>query len=41
VRNQDLPLIQGIVLFYCVIVLILNLLVDASYLNLNPKLRAA
>jgi ABC-type dipeptide/oligopeptide/nickel transport system permease component len=41
VRNQDLPLIQGIVLFYCVIVLILNLLVDASYLTLNPKLRAA
>jgi len=41
VRNQDLPLIQGIVLSYCVIVLVLNLLVDASYLTLNPKLRSA
>jgi ABC-type dipeptide/oligopeptide/nickel transport system permease component len=41
VRNQDLPLIQGIVLCYCVIVLVLNLLVDASYLALNPKLRTA
>ena len=41
VRNQDLPLIQGIVLCYSVIVLVLNLLVDASYLALNPKLRTA
>lgn len=41
VRNQDLPLIQGIVLCYCIIVLILNLVVDASYLALNPKLRSA
>jgi peptide/nickel transport system permease protein len=41
VRNQDLPLIQGIVLSYCIIVLVLNLVVDASYLALNPKLRGA
>jgi ABC-type dipeptide/oligopeptide/nickel transport system permease component len=41
VRNQDLPLIQGIVLCYSVIVLIFNLMVDASYLALNPKLRSA
>jgi ABC-type dipeptide/oligopeptide/nickel transport system permease component len=41
VRNQDLPLIQGIVLTYCIIVLVLNMLVDASYLALNPKLRSA
>jgi ABC-type dipeptide/oligopeptide/nickel transport system permease component len=41
VHNQDLPLIQGIVLCYCIIVLTLNLLVDASYLALNPKLRSA
>lgn len=41
VRNQDLPLIQGIVLTYCIMVLFLNLAVDASYLALNPKLRAA
>jgi len=41
VRNQDLPLIQGIVLTYCIMVLFLNLAVDASYLALNPKLRTA
>ena len=40
-RNQDLPLIQGIVLTYCLVVLFLNLAVDAAYLALNPKLRAA
>lgn len=41
IRNQDLPLIQGIVLTYCIIVLTLNMLVDASYLALNPRLRSA
>ena len=40
-ENQDLPVIQGVVLSYSIIVLVLNLLVDASYLTLNPKLRAA
>lgn len=39
IRNQDLPMIQGIVMTYCLIVLLLNFLVDASYLALNPKLR--
>ncbi len=41
VRNQDLPLIQGIVLTYCIVVLALNFAIDASYLALNPKLRIA
>ena len=39
VRNHDLPLIQGIALVYCVIVLIINTVVDLAYLALNPKLR--
>ncbi|HEX9465999.1 MAG TPA: ABC transporter permease [Alphaproteobacteria bacterium] len=39
VRNHDLPLIQGITLVYCVIVLIINTVVDIAYLGLNPKLR--
>jgi len=39
VRNHDLPLIQGIALVYCVIVLIINTIVDLAYLGLNPKLR--
>jgi peptide/nickel transport system permease protein len=37
-RNQDLPLIQGIALVYCVIVLVLNTIVEVAYLGLNPKL---
>ncbi len=39
VRNHDLPLIQGIALVYCVIVLVINTVVDLAYLALNPKLR--
>jgi ABC-type dipeptide/oligopeptide/nickel transport system permease component len=40
-RNHDLPLIQGIALVYCVIVLVINTIVEVSYLGLNPRLRAA
>jgi len=40
-RNHDLPLIQGIALVYCVIVLVLNTVVEVAYLRLNPKLRKA
>lgn len=40
-RNHDLPLIQGIALVYCVIVLVLNTVVEIAYLGLNPKLRRA
>jgi ABC-type dipeptide/oligopeptide/nickel transport system permease component len=39
VRNHDLPLIQGIALTYCIIVLAVNTAVDILYLVLNPKLR--
>jgi peptide/nickel transport system permease protein len=39
VRNADLPLIQAIGLTYCVVVLIINTLVDSLYSLLNPKLR--
>ncbi len=39
VRNHDLPLIQGIALTYCVVVLVINTSVDILYLMLNPKLR--
>jgi ABC-type dipeptide/oligopeptide/nickel transport system permease component len=40
-HNQDLPLIQGIALVYCVIVLVLNTVVEVAYLGLNPKLAHA
>jgi peptide/nickel transport system permease protein len=39
VRNADLPLIQAIGLTYCVVVLLINTLVDGLYVVLNPKLR--
>jgi dipeptide transport system permease protein len=41
IRTQDLPLIQGIVLAYCAMVLTLNRLVDLTYRWLNPRLRTA
>lgn len=39
VRNQDLPIIQGVALTYCLVVLVLNAMVDIAYLGLNPRLR--
>ena len=39
VRNQDLPIIQGVALTYCLVVLVINALVDIAYLALNPRLR--
>ena len=41
VRNADLPIIQAVGLTYCVVVLVINSVVDALYLVLNPKLRIA
>jgi ABC-type dipeptide/oligopeptide/nickel transport system permease component len=39
VRNADLPLIQTVGLTYCVVVLVINTVVDSLYVVLNPKLR--
>jgi ABC-type dipeptide/oligopeptide/nickel transport system permease component len=39
VRNADLPLIQTIGLTYCIVVLVINTIVDGLYVVLNPKLR--
>jgi ABC-type dipeptide/oligopeptide/nickel transport system permease component len=41
VRNADLPIIQAVGLTYCIVVLIINTVVDALYMILNPKLRIA
>ena len=40
IRAHDLPLLQGITLTYCAMVLLVNGLVDIGYLWLNPRLRA-
>lgn len=39
VINRDLPLIQGIVLVFALLFVLINLLVDLSYALLNPRLR--
>ena len=39
VRNADLPIIQLVGLTYCVVVLLINSVVDGLYLTLNPRLR--
>mgnify|MGYP003700799535 CR=1 FL=1 len=41
VRNTDLPIIQGAALIYALAVLAINLMIDISYVMLNPKLRRA
>ena len=38
VRNADLPLIQAVGLTYCIVVLLINTVVDSLYIVLNPKL---
>jgi peptide/nickel transport system permease protein len=39
VRNADLPIIQAVGLTYCVVVLLINAVVDALYQVINPRLR--
>jgi peptide/nickel transport system permease protein len=41
IRNQDLIIIQTAALAYCVLILLLNAIVEACYVVLNPKLRSA
>jgi peptide/nickel transport system permease protein len=41
VRYHDLPVIQAVALTYCIVVLIINAVVDVLYLVLNPRLRPA
>ena len=39
VKGNDLPLIQGIALIFCVLMLVITVLVDVLYAVLNPRLR--
>ena len=41
VKGNDLPLIQGIALLFCVLTLGINAIVDVLYALLNPRLRTA
>lgn len=40
VKGNDLPLIQGIALIFCVLMLAITVIVDVLYAVLNPRLRA-
>jgi len=37
--NHDLPLIQGVAVYFTVIVILVNLLVDLAYAALDPRVR--
>jgi peptide/nickel transport system permease protein len=39
VLNRDFPVIQGVVLFFSVLYVLVNLVVDLSYLLLDPRIR--
>jgi peptide/nickel transport system permease protein len=39
VLNRDFPVIQGVVLFFAVVYVLLNLVVDMSYILFDPRIR--
>ena len=39
VLNRDFPVLQGVVLFFALVYVGVNLLVDISYLFLDPRIR--
>lgn len=41
IRDQDIPVVQGIVLFAAVVFVVVNLLVDLLYPLLDPRIRAS
>ncbi|MFW6456546.1 MAG: ABC transporter permease subunit, partial [Desulfohalobiaceae bacterium] len=41
ISNRDLPLVQGIVIFSALVVLLVNLLLEAAYIRLDPRVRHA
>jgi peptide/nickel transport system permease protein len=41
VTQRDLPLIQGLVLSFAVLFIVINLVVDATYSMLNPRVRTS
>jgi len=39
VLNRDFPVLQGVVLFFSLTYVLINLLVDVSYFFLDPRIR--
>ncbi len=41
INSRDYPLIQGIILFYAVILILINLLIDIAYAYIDPRVRVS
>jgi len=41
IKNFDLPLIQGVALVFCLMVLLINFCVDSLYVVLNPRVKTS
>jgi peptide/nickel transport system permease protein len=41
VRSNDITMIQGLVLFFVVVTVAINLMIDLTYSYLNPKVRVS
>ncbi|MFZ1993270.1 MAG: ABC transporter permease, partial [Solirubrobacteraceae bacterium] len=39
--DHDLPVIEGVVIYFTLIVVVVNLIIDLSYARLNPRVRIA
>ena len=39
--GHDLPVIQGVIVYFTAMVIIVNLIVDLAYTALNPRVRTA
>jgi peptide/nickel transport system permease protein len=39
VINKDFPMIQGLVLFFALIIIVINIIVDLSYAWFDPRIR--
>jgi peptide/nickel transport system permease protein len=39
--DHDLPVIEGVVIYFTLIVVIVNIVIDLSYAWLNPRVRVA
>ena len=39
INHRDYPLIQGTILFFAMIIVVVNLLTDIAYMFIDPKIR--
>jgi len=39
IYNRDYPVILGVTVFYCALLVLMNLLVDILYVWLDPRIR--